>query len=73
MSATKKRKEEESAIPLRVYRDDELDEPENATELDPDPGPDCDPNPERDRAKAEAEEFWAGRKPAARHSARVAA
>ena len=73
MSTTRKRKAEKLAASLRVYRGDELDDLENATGLDPDSGPDGDPDPAHDREKAEAEEFWAGRKPAARHSARVAA
>ena len=50
---------------LRVYRGDELDEAESATVLNL--------GPSEGLSEAEVEAFWAGRKPAARHSARVAA
>ena len=53
---------------LRVYRSDETesDEPGDATD-----GLDQDPSSKR--LEAEVEAFWAGRIPANRHSARVAA
>jgi hypothetical protein len=50
---------------LRVFCGDEADEPARTRDLDHDPW--------LHRSDAELDAFWAGRKPAARLSARVAA
>ena len=50
---------------LRVYRENDADEAAGTTDQDHDPSP--------PRSDAELDAFWAGRKPAARHSARIAA
>ena len=65
MNDLEERQRIEQATYLRVYFGDE-DAQANA-----DGGTRCDYR--RSRAEVEAEAFWAGRSPAARHSARVAA
>ena len=65
MRVAEKRLGKEARPLLRVYRGDEADEAAGTTDLDHDPSP--------HRSDAELDAFWAGRKPAARLSARVAA
>jgi hypothetical protein len=65
MKVAERRFEKQARPLLRVYRGDEPDEAAVAIDLDHDPTP--------HRSAAELDAFWAGRKPAARLSARVAA
>jgi hypothetical protein len=68
MSAPEEQAEGVAEPLLRMYRGDgdELDGPGDAVD-------DLDENPSSKPLEAEVEAFWAGRSPANRHSARVAA